>query len=845
MDNSDPAKAYVVAIGASAGGLEAITGFFKNMPPDSGLIFVVIQHLSPDYKSMMDELLSKVTAMPVSVVTDGVEAEPDHVYLIPPCCNMTLQHGHLLLEAQNRMLHMVNLPIDLFFQSLAQECGSRSVAIVLSGTGSDGTRGCRRIKEEGGLVMVQTESSTQFGGMPKSVIANGLADFVLPVEALPKQLLQYINHSLIDGGAASNGDSNEQAKSALEKIFNMLRSCTKIDFSFYKPPTILRRIQRRMSILQVAGMEEYAEYVQLHAEELRTLYRELLIGVTSFFRDPHAFDMILDKHMKALIQESSGRQVFRFWVAGCSTGEEAYTLCMLFQEACERLNKHCELKVFATDIDQDALNKASAGIYPESIAADVPGNLLGKYFVRRDDGMQIAQQIREMVVFARHDLIKDPPFTNIDLVSCRNLLIYLQASTQKRILDGFNFSLRSGGLLMLGSSETIGDADAFFEVRDPKWKIFVSKGHRKSLLGAERFNLPKHALFIPREWASSAARRSSDVVIDDARVLELFTNQVVPEYIAFAAIVEESNEIIRVIGNSKRFLNPLAGRVSMDINKLLLKELNVPVMTGLTKAFRNQLEVSFSNVRYDNEEASGKVNILIKPLKARRNMPPLVAIAIADSEDAGTAGHQPVDGTYDVDIGVMQRIHDLEQELQFSRESLQATIEELETSNEELQATNEELLSSNEELQSTNEELQSVNEELFTVNSEYQGKISEMGELHTDLENFMAATQTIVLFLDMNACIRRFTSNARLLFNIMQHDIGRPLEHISHRLLDIDLHEEVRRVNDESCVFEDKVNTEVGDGFRMRILPYLLNNNKQSGVIIALHEDRDKTSDAE
>lgn len=820
---------YYVAIGASAGGLEAIAGFFKKMQVDSGMIFVVIQHLSPDYKSMMDELLSKVTAIPIEVVKDGTEPEPNHIYLIPPRTNMTIFHGKLLLEPQDRS-GMINLPIDLFFTSLAEDQGRNAIAIVLSGTGSDGTRGCRAIKEAGGLVMVQSEQSAKFGGMPKSVIANGLADIILPVEELPAHVLKYANHP-VSGSAVQEHLPEPEEKSALSKLFSMLRSRTKVDFTFYKPPTILRRIHRRMSITQVKTMDDYVDYMVTNPDEQLILYRELLIGVTNFFRDSDAFNLLQERHFLEYV-ERCDRDEIRIWVAGCSTGEEAYSLCMLFREICDNLGINRELKVFATDIDQDALNRASLGAYPESIAADVPHALLNKYFLHKEEGYHISHVIREMVVFARHDLIKDPPFTNIDLVSCRNLLIYLQPALQRRILDGFNFSLRPGGILFLGSSESLGDVESYFEVMDHKWKIFRSAGKRRSLLADERFSSPD-PLFISRDWLLGN-RRTPEGHSEEVRTLESFLDAVSGIFIPFSMIISEENQLIRVMGDSSNYLKPIAGRVTTDVTKLLINELSVPVMTGLTKVFKSRSEVSFSNVRVKQDGKTRKVNILIKPLEVRRNTPLLATVLITE---AGTLKEALAKETnYDADVGTLQRVADLEQELQFTRESLQATIEELETSNEELQATNEELLASNEELQSTNEELQSVNEELFTVNSEYQGKITEMSELNTDLQNFMAASQTIAVFLDMAGNIRRFTPNAKSVFNILEHDVGRPFAHISHHLRNLDLDTCVQDAITKIKLFEREIQSDTDDWYDIRIMPYLLNNNQPSGVIIVLFE---------
>ena len=824
------APRYYVGIGASAGGLEAITTFFRHMPSKTGMTFIIVQHLSPDYKSMMAELIGKVTSMPVHVIEDGMEPQPDHIYLIPPNQNLSFFHGRLLLESQNRETDVINLPIDKFLTTLAEDQGRFAIGVILSGTGSDGTRGCRAIKEQGGLVMAQTETSAKFSGMPRSVISLGLSDYVLPADEMPEQLLKYIHHPIASQQPREVVTYNENA--TLTRIFSLLRTRTKVDFSLYKPPTITRRIERRISVCQVNDLEEYADFLTENPDELILLYKELLIGVTNFYRDAEVFDVLMHKVLPNYLQEKE-REELRVWVAGCSTGEEAYTYCILLHEICEQMGLNIEVKIFATDIDQDALNKASTGIYPESIVADLPRNLLTKYFIHKDDHYHIARSIREMVVFARHDLIKDPPFTNIDLVSCRNLLIYLEPVLQRRIFDAFNFSIKAGGLLILGSSESLGDAESFFKPLELKQKVFRSAGNRKSLLTSEHFQSGNGASISPA-WDSPSVRFSIDrKATEDSRIIESYVDEVAGRFIPFAMIVSEDNELYRVMGDSRRFLNPISGRVTSEISKLLVKELSVPVATGLKKVFKTREELVFTDISIRSMGITSKVNIVIKPFEVRRNMPLFAAIIVTEHQ-ASEDDHS--ESGYDISAETQQRIADLEQELQFTRESLQATIEELETSNEELQATNEELLASNEELQSTNEELQSVNEELFTVNSEYQGKISELSELNADLYNFMSASRVVAVFLDLDLSIRRFTNNAKLVFNVIEHDIGRPFNHISHQIENFDLQTTIERVLKNGVSVEKQVKLESGDWFKLSVMPYLLNERVQAGIMIVMHE---------
>ncbi|MES9915926.1 MAG: chemotaxis protein CheB, partial [Candidatus Thiodiazotropha sp. 4PDIV1] len=470
------APTHIVGVGASAGGLEAIEAFFKEMPPVSGVAFVVIQHLSPDHKSLMAELLSKRTRMPVHRAQDGMGVEPNSVYLIPPNKNLRLFHGRIILSEQDRDSRGINLPIDIFFRSLAEDQGAKAIAIVLSGTGSDGTSGIRAIKEELGMVMVQAEETAAFDGMPRSAIATGLVDYILPPNEMPTQLLSYLKHPFTAKDEYESTVLNDE--DGVARIFALLRESSKIDFTYYKPTTIIRRIERRMAVNQIHDLNDYVRFMEGYPVELNSLHKDLLIGVTSFFRDPEAFKGIASKYLPQLFREAKEDKL-RLWVSGCSTGEEAYSLAILCCEVLETLKIKMDVKIFATDVDREAILTASAGVFAESAVADIEPGMLSKYFYRRDEGFHISRQVREMVVFAQHNLVKDPPFTNMDLISCRNLLIYLQPVLQKRVLELFNFALNPKGILFLGSSETTGEMAEYFDPVDHKWRIYQSRGRRR------------------------------------------------------------------------------------------------------------------------------------------------------------------------------------------------------------------------------------------------------------------------------------------------------------------------------------------------------------------------------
>lgn len=817
---------HIVGIGASAGGLEAIEALFKEMPPVSGVAFVVIQHLSPDHKSLMAELLSKRTRMPVHRAEDGMGVEPNSVYLIPPNKNLRLFHGRIILSEQDRDSRGINLPIDIFFRSLAEDQGAKAIAIVLSGTGSDGTSGIRAIKEELGMVMVQAEETAAFDGMPRSAIATGLVDYILPPNEMPIQLLSYLKHPFTAKDEYDSTVLNDE--DGVARIFALLRESSKIDFTYYKPTTIIRRIERRMAVNQIHDLNDYVRFMEGYPVELNSLHKDLLIGVTSFFRDPEAFKGIANKYLPQLFLDAKEDKL-RLWVSGCSTGEEAYSLAILCCEEIEKQNLRTDVKIFATDVDREAILTASAGVFAESAVADIEPGMLSKYFYRRDEGFHISRQVREMVVFAQHNLVKDPPFTNMDLISCRNLLIYLQPVLQKRVLELFNFALNPKGILFLGSSETTGEMAEYFEPIDHKWRIYQSRGRRKhSELSEPAIN------FDAKRWYNNnrmAGRGTSARLQEEERLLERLVEGVAGDYLPFCLVVSETLELMHVAGDAKDYLQFSTGKVVNDVSKLVIKDLSIPLTTGLQKVFKSKEELVYSNINLNMQAVHKVVDMRLKPLPTKKRQALLVAVFIEEVRTTLESETFSAE-TYNVGKEAQQRIVDLENELQFTRENLQATVEELETSNEELQATNEELLASNEELQSTNEELQSVNEELYTVNSEFQGKITELTEVNNDLDNLLRNTRVATLFLDENLEVRRFTPEVTQLFRVIDQDIGRPVSHLSHSLKDVDIIELAKKVlYTEKGIEIKKVSSDNNDEFLLRVFPYQIAPNTYSGVV--------------
>jgi len=817
---------HYVAVGASAGGLEAIESFFRHMPTDTGLAFIVIQHLSPDYKSLMVELLSKHTMMPVKRAEDGMLVEADNVYLIPPKKNMTIFHGKLLLNDQD-IKRGINLPIDIFLKSLAADQGEKSIGVILSGTGSDGMRGIKPIKECGGMVMVQSEDTAKFDGMPKSVISTGLADFILAPEDMPETLQSFVKHPNITKRHSSDDEED------LTKIFALLRDETKVDFTFYKPSTVLRRIERRMTVNQFLTLHDYVRYIERSPREVNALFRELLIGVTNFFRDREAFEFLGNSAVTRIIKEKAkeSNEEIRVWVAACSTGEEAYSLAILFLEKMEELDIHLKLKIFATDVDNNAINYAGNGIYPESIAADFSPIIISKYFMHKDDAFVISRKVRELVVFAQQNLIKDPPFTKIDLISCRNVLIYLQPILQKKVLEMFSFALNTTGYLFLGTSETTGELSDCFEVIHPKWKIYASK-YRRKMMSSEREPLmiggsPVRLTSTRMESHSQAMR-----YYENEKIYERLLDSFVGDFAELVLVVNEQLELLHSIGNTKNFIQLPSGKMTNDITKIVIKEIAIPLSTGIQKVTKSRDEVRYSSIQVTIDGKPKEFRMRIKHLPLKKGKEPLISIIIEETTRVNNTASDAAIVHFDVGEEAAQRITDLEQDLQVTKESLQATIEELETSNEELQATNEELLASNEELQSTNEELQSVNEELYTVNAEYQNKITELTDLNNDLDNLLSSTQIGTLFLDENLHIRKFTPLVTKLFRIIENDIGRSLEDITHNIINQDMHKLVKDCQNTQKLLEREVQTTNGKWFLMRLVPYHIAPNVYSGLTI-------------
>ncbi|QDT73502.1 chemotaxis protein CheB [Lacipirellula limnantheis] len=816
--------AYIVGVGASAGGLESLEKLFSQMPAQSGMTFVVLQHLSPDFKSLTDELLARRTGIPIYAAEDGADIRPDAIYLLPPKKNMIVSGGKLLLTDKDPAL--LSLPIDHFFRSLAQEAGPRAIAIVLSGTGSDGSRGIRDVYDAGGLVVAQAPESAKFDGMPNSAIQSGTVHFTLPPEEIPDALMRYINHPLANGDAPAR-PAEPVTESAMETVFRLLRDSYEIDFSCYKPETIARRTDRRLQLNHSFNLDDYVERLSTDPEELNKLYKDLLIGVTRFFRDREAFERLETVVLPALLQKLPRNEELRLWVSACATGEEVYSLAILVQEQFHALSRPVNAKIFATDVHPASLDFASAGIYRSAELADVHPVRLAQFFVRREDDLyQVSKDIRQMVVFARHNVIRDAPFTRMDLISCRNLLIYFQPLAQKKALTLFHFGLKAGGVLVLGPSETPGELSDEFETLDGHWKFYRKR---------RDIRLPTD---IRLTSASSAPMRAGTSLLPGPIAPLGFDGQLIgsydallDEYMPPSVLVGERREVLHAFGGAGRFLQHANGRVTTDLLDMVSAELRVALTGALQRVSKEHTSVVYRGLRIAQENGETFVNLTVKPVLNRRAdvVHALVCLDAADATPSAAQPLQEIDGP----LASSDHLLSLESELRYTKENLQATIEELETSNEELQATNEELVAANEELQSTNEELHSVNEELYTVNAEHQKKIVELTELTADMDNLLTSTDVHTVFLDADLRIRKFTPQIADTFNLLPQDVGRRIEGFTHSIDHPGLLDEIREVLRTGDSRQREVRDRKGGWFLLRILPYRAHNGVD-GVVLTL-----------
>ena len=826
----------IVGIGASAGGLEAFEQFFARVPARSGLAYIVVQHLDPTQKAMLAELLQRVTSLVVREAGEQMRVEADHVYVIPPNAELSLAQGmlHVMPPTEPRGMR---LPVNVLFSSLARDQGALATGVVLSGMGSDGTLGLLALKAVGGLTVVQEPSSAQFDSMPRSAIAAGCADIVALPADMPDRILACVawdGHStspLADAGPGSvpTDEPVEPPADTIDSIFSLLRHRTRHDFSLYKPSTLNRRIERRMAIHNLATVAGYVGFLRQNPQEIDLLFKELLIGVTSFFRDPAVWQYLLNTALPALLASRGRETKFRAWVAGCSTGEEAYTLAIMFTEAIQRLPEHhdCRLQIFASDLSPDAIATARVGSYPETISACMPAEFVARYFTPQGGALVVGKPIRDMVLFAQHDVVLDPPFTRLDLLSCRNLLIYFDASLQRRLLPLFHYSLRPAGLLLLGSSETVGSFSKQFEPVDPKLRLY-RRSHIPTAAGPEFLlksfpPLLKLSKETPMPSSTNAALGGDSLQAAADHVL-------LQVHAPPAVVVSAAGDIVYISGRTGKYLEPAAGKANWNFHAMVRESLREPVVNALTQALAKDEAVQVRGLRLVVAGGVQGVHVTVQPLHAPAALQGTVMIVFHDVAAPVRGGRRTAaNAAQATHLAEVQRYRD---EVQSLREENRASREELQSANEELQSTNEELQSANEELTTSKEEMQSMNEELQTVNAEMQSKLDDLALAQSDMKSLLNSTEIAMLFLDQNLNVRRFTDRAAKIINLRDSDIGRPLSDLTTSLqypaLTDDAHETLR-----TLVFSEKqIQSSDQRWFSVRIMPYRRLDNVIDGAVI-------------
>lgn len=821
-------SSIVIGIGASAGGLEALQQFFSYMPPNSGLSFVVVQHLSPDYKSLMADILGKHTEMSVCQAENHMAVEPDTVYLIPPKKYMTIKDGRLLLsEAPGTLNH----PIDAFFASLAAEKREHSIAVVLSGTGSDGTNGVKIVKEHGELVIAQAPESAKFDGMPRSVINTGLADFVLSPEEIAEEILNFSNTPVLlrplrSDSLITDDDSLFSEEETLSHIYTILKNASGIDFTYYKRSTILRRIERRMLVTHTSSLAEFARLLGDSQEEVNTLVKEILIGVTNFFRDPAFFEKLKYNAIYKIVERAKEDEPIRVWSAGCSTGEEAYSIAILFQEVMDELQVKRDVKIFATDVDSRAIEQAGKGVFSENIIDDVTPDRLAKFFLKVGDQYHISKSIRRMIVFATHNMFSDPPFGKLDLISCRNVMIYFQPVMRRGLFAIFHSALKNGGFLFLGKSETAGEYVNLFKPVCSAEKIYLHKAEGKvEDLAPPTFNIPNiQNISLKNIHAGMSPSSESAVESRYTRFLE--------RHLPASVVLSENDTVLHFFGSYSDYLTLAPGKATLNFFQMLCKDLSLVASTAVSRCRTEHTAITYTDIAVDTPSGRKVINLLVEPIPGQEGDDELVSVLFLESGAPEEAGG--VVEKYDLDATAARRISDLEREFQVSQNDLRSTIQRLETVNGELQAANEELLTANEELQSSTEELQSVNEELYTVNTEHQLKLDELTTMTNDLSNFLSSTMIGILFVDGDLNIRKFTEYVGREFQLMEHDVGRPIQIFAHSFPDEAIESDCRTVLRDLVSIDREVTAMNGRFYTLRIAPYRTTENSIRGLVITI-----------
>jgi PAS domain S-box-containing protein len=825
VGSKSPATAActVVGLGCSAGGLEALEQFFSHVQAASGMAFVVVQHLAPEHASALPELLAKHTWLPVVEATEGLAIEADHVYIIPPNSDISIADGRLHLSAPIAARGL-RLPIDFFLRSLAADRQDKAIGVLLSGMGSDGVFGLRAIKETAGLTLVQEPASAQADSMPRSAIEAGVVDIVASAAALPGRIAEYLRHpsrSLTHDVS----DSRERVNlNALDRIVLLLRERSGNDFSQYKSNTLNRRIERRMVVHQMVSVDDYVRYLRDNPAELDLLFKELLIGVTNFFRDTEVWDTLRTDVIPAILARHTNGKVLRAWVAACSSGEEAYSLAMVFREVLDQLqpSAHFSLQIYATDLDPDAIEQARKGYFPDNIVADVSSERLARHFVpEQGGGYRINKSIRDMVVFATQNIIADPPFTKLDILTCRNLLIYFGGALQKNMVPLFHYALNPGGILVLGSAESIGNGEHLFATLNSKARIFQRRNQRLAITDLAFPGKSSSAVALPEELAHA----------DRGDNLGQLTDQFIQQtYAPPAVLVNGAGDILYISGRTGKYLEPAAGKTNINLHAMARDGLREALVGVLYKALKEPLQpILLRNIKVGSDAGMRAVDVTVQAIEKPEALRGRVIVVFHDVPKRPLR-RKP--GVPEAQGALLLELQQAREALQITHEEMQATVEELKSSNEELQSTNEELQSTNEELTTSKEELQSLNEELQTVNAELQSKVDDLTWVRNDMSNLLNSTEIATVFLDSEMKLRRFTTHATRIFKLIPGDVGRPLSHVVTELDYPQLKDDALEVL-RSLMFQEKVVSTVdGRWYRVRIMPYRTQDNVINGVVI-------------
>lgn len=812
----------VVGIGASAGGIEALQTLFSHLTPTLRAGFIIVQHLQPDRPSMLVEILSRATAMSVVQAQEGMKVEAGRVYIIPPDRFLSLKKNVLVLTAPP-VDRVVRLPIDFLFRSLAEEQGEAAIGVILSGSGSDGTIGLRAIHGAGGLTIVQEPGSANYSQMPESAISTGIVDHVVLPGKIGDLLEQYVQQMPLVKAALQP----ENVETVLDPVFAVLRATMGHDFSLYKTNTVVRRISRRMNVVNVANPRGYVRYLEGHREEAELLFRDLLIRVTSFFRDPEGFKVFEKEFLPKLLSNIPEGNTVRVWVPGCSTGEEAYSIAMALEEFNQAARRRLTFQIFATDLDEPSVAQGRIGLYPLDIATDVSEERLSRFFISEERGYRVKKELRERIVFAIQDVLKDPPFTKLDLLSCRNLMIYLRPEAQKKLVELFHYSLRPGGLLFLGSSESIGNRQDLFETLGRRWKFYEARSTPR--LPAFQTGSQMPALTRHLEPASAHPRR-------ETALMEAARREILDHFSPPSVVVDQTGTIVFFHGQTGRYLEPTPGEARLNVYDMAKEGVRFGVHSALREAMTQKTESVSEKLTVKTEAGPRGVRVKAKPLPGMEGCYIVVFEEVILPKPRAKSKGAPEKEEDNRAYQLEEELRRTRTELQTSIEEYQSAIEEQKSTSEELQSSNEELQSTNEELETSKEELQSINEELITVNTELEAKIQQLALAESDMKNLLDSVSVGVIFVDTNLRIKSFTAQVKAIVNLLPSDAGRPLRDISTRIQVGDLSEETRKVLDTLQAVEKEVRTETGEWYLMRARPYRTGENMIGGVVITFND---------